>query len=51
MLDRIVVDIVHVRLQILIVPYQVLPIAALPNTAFPFRGTARTNALIPWNAA
>jgi hypothetical protein len=40
-----------VRLQILIVPYQMLPISALPNTAFTFHGTTRTNALILWNAA
>ena len=51
MLDRIVVDVINMRLQILIVPNQMLPIAALPNPTFSLRDAARTNTLILWNAA
>ena len=49
-LDRIVVDVINVCLQIPFVPYQMLPIAALPDTTLPFRSAARAYALSLWNA-
>lgn len=50
-LDRIVMNVINMRLQIPLVPNQMFPIAALPESAFPLRGAARKNAFIFWNTA
>ena len=50
MLHRVVMDIVDMRLQIPLVPDQMLPVATLPDTSLAFRGAARAHALAFGNA-
>ncbi len=40
MFDRIEVDVIDMGLQILVIPDQMFPIAALPDAAFPFSESA-----------
>lgn len=40
MFDRIEMDVIDMGLQILVIPDQMLPITALPDTAFPFSESA-----------
>ena len=40
MFDRIEMDVIDMGLQIFVIPDQMLPITALPDTAFPFSESA-----------
>jgi hypothetical protein len=46
MLDRVVVDVIHVSRQIKVIPNLMLPISPLPNTSLPLRMSTGTDHLI-----
>ena len=46
MLDRIIMDIIHVSFQVGFIPDLVFPIPALPDPSFPLGDSAGTNIFI-----
>ena len=51
MLDRIIMDVIHMSFQIVFIPYAVFPVPALPDAALAFLLAALAGVLYFWHAS